>query len=404
MKRYLYILIFLALAGAALSALLTAGYYYPSLHGTLIACGGGLADPCFTVSRSEYGTLFGMPVAAYGLFYYLFVIFTLLVADYAAGNYHLYAAALMLPATAASLAASAVLAALLVRMGVFCAQCAATYAVNALMFAAAVLWMRSVRKQLHLGFRAAAGMILRMESGGPDRRAAYALFIVFAFLLFFAVFSTGTVLNMKTREAAIPPDQVQAHVSGIYSGAPQALELPESALLLGPEAAPVTMVVFTDFLCGACRQFYRVERDLVARYRDRIRIVYYNFPLDRECNAYARHTRYPGSCEASRAFIASGNAGVFGDYLAAHFAAYESIAGRYSPAISLKIASGVTDPDAFAEAMRSQDAADILRRDIELANRYGVNATPTMFINGRRIEGVPPREILEAVIDRELKK
>ena len=41
-------------------------------------------------------------------------------------------------------------------------------------------------------------------------------------------------------------------------------------------------------------------------------------------------------------------------------------------------------------------------RDIALAERLGINGTPTLFVNGREIGGVLPREAMEMIVTREL--
>ncbi len=404
MKRFIYLLIGLSLCGAALSALMLAGHYFPALHGKIIACGGGLADPCFTVNQSEYAVFLGIPVAAYGLYFYLFVVFTLLIGDYAAGRYYYFCAGLLFPLIALALAADAVLGALLVYIGAMCTICVATYAINVLMLIVLLFWLREIRRRDSFGLRDIYRMMTTIGAADSDIRAVYSTFVVFSFLLLFTVFSTSTILQLKTGTMKLAPSQVRAHVNGIYSQAAETMALPESMLTLGPADAPVTMVVFSDFLCSACRELFVAERSLLARYPRSLRIAYYNFPLDKSCNAYAGKTRYAGSCWASKAFIASGGMGLFREYLPAHFSAYGGIAHHYSPEAAVAVASRLGDAESFRNEMNSAATEDVLRRDMDLAQKYGVQATPTLFINGRRIEGVPPVEILYGVIDRELGK
>jgi protein-disulfide isomerase len=46
--------------------------------------------------------------------------------------------------------------------------------------------------------------------------------------------------------------------------------------------------------------------------------------------------------------------------------------------------------------------SNLLRRDIDLAEKLKIRATPTIFIDGRRVDGVAPQEVMEAIIRREL--
>ena len=77
-----------------------------------------------------------------------------------------------------------------------------------------------------------------------------------------------------------------------------------------------------------------------------------------------------------------------------------SRARPYTERFAVALSSGLADPWAFSTALRSGATGALLSRDLELARRYRVTATPTLFINGRRIEGVPPDEVLVQLVGR----
>ncbi|TAL30947.1 MAG: hypothetical protein EPN93_18945 [Spirochaetes bacterium] len=400
MKKFMYLIIVCAILGAGLSALMLLDHYYPDAHARVISCGGGIADPCYAVSQSDFAAFLGVPVAAYGLFFYILIIFILLIADYAGGGYATVAWLFTAALAAAGLLADMALGAILVYMKSLCTICVFTYGINALIATLAALWYRSLRAERGAGIREITREILGFAME-PDRRAASSLFIVFIVLLFFAVFSTATILSVKTAAEKPGADDIMAMVNEFYSREPEARSLPARDLALGDEHAPVTIAVYTDFLCSACYKFYQVEKQVVARYRDNVRFTYYNFPLDRGCNEYIRHTKYQNSCFASRAFIAAARKGMFEEYLMKHFGAYGDIARRYTLDTALLIASSITDADAFLREIQSPRTDERLIEDLKLAESLAINATPTLFINGRRFEGVPPREVLFKIIERE---
>ncbi len=117
-----------------------------------------------------------------------------------------------------------------------------------------------------------------------------------------------------------------------------------------------------------------------------------------------KSTRYPGSCSASRAMIAASRFGIFREYFLAHFGNFKKITHEYTPAAAAGLATDLTDAGAFAGSMESPETGVILARDTALAGRLGVRATPTIIIGGRKIEGVPPAEILSAIVLRELSR
>ena len=88
MKKFIYLILALAIAGAVLSGILLLQHFYPEAKIGIISCGDGIINPCLSLSQSGYVTLFTIPVAAYGLLWYLLALFILLIADYAGGRYH----------------------------------------------------------------------------------------------------------------------------------------------------------------------------------------------------------------------------------------------------------------------------------------------------------------------------
>ena len=108
-------------------------------------------------------------------------------------------------------------------------------------------------------------------------------------------------------------------------------------------------------------------------------------------------------CAASRAMIAASRMGIFREYFLAHFGSFERIKRAFSPDVAIAAAAGLADAEEFTETMNSRETEESLARDLELARRLGIRATPTIIIGGRRLEGVPPAEILFGIIDREFR-
>ena len=119
----------------------------------IISCGGGIVNPCLTLAQSGWSTLFKIPVAAYGLLWYLLAMFIVLIADYAGGRYHAYCLAVILPLAAVAVAADVVLAVILIITKLFCTFCIATYAVNIGILAVAILWFRKAMKDEQFSLR-----------------------------------------------------------------------------------------------------------------------------------------------------------------------------------------------------------------------------------------------------------
>lgn len=401
MRKYSMALIALFIAGAVLSGILLVDHYHPGIQERIVSCGDDLDNPCRALGLSPYSVLFGAPVALYGLYFYLFMLFTLLAADYSGGRYRGDAVAVLLPAAILALIADVVLAALLIKTGLFCKLCIATYAINILAAAVLFVLLGQIGRDGETGFRGIYRGLLGMPRT-PDGRAVFSLFILFGFLLFVALFSAGGMMKANAGRARIPAREIAAHVNDFYSTPVEVHGLPESPLTLGDGELGIS--VFTDFLCGACYQLYQVEKELFARHRGRIRMAYYHYPLDGLCNPDVKSTRYPGSCVASRAMIAASRLGIFREYFLAHFGDFERIRHGYTRETASGTAARLIDADDFVREMESPETDAMLSRDTALAARLGIRATPTIIIGGRKIEGTPPAEILSAIVRRELER
>ena len=414
MKKFTYIILGLTVLGAAITMLLLMQHFFPDRPIGSMFCGGGLVNPCLELSQSRFATIFGLPIAAFGLLYYLLALFIVLIADYAAGKYHDYALLVLLPLSAAAMAADAALGAVLIATKILCTLCISTYAVNAGILAAAILWYRRARRD---GSFSMAGTFRSIFSGGesnPDRRAFYASFVLYVFTFTFAILGFAYILKQKSDTGAaarqkIAPAQVQQFLGNFFRQPVEKTIFPETGIALGDPKAPMTIYVFTDFLCSACSQFYGVEKQLLARYDGKIRVVHYNFPLDQGCNSNVQRTIYQNSCMASRAFISAADAGFIEQYIVRHFSDYEHLSHSYSRDRAVEVLKGLDssarkgiEGPAFLAMMDSPKTTERLNAHLELAKKLKIGATPTLYIGGRRIEGFPPMEVFEAIIATEL--
>ncbi|TFH43213.1 MAG: DsbA family protein, partial [Chrysiogenales bacterium] len=195
-----------------------------------------------------------------------------------------------------------------------------------------------------------------------------------------------------------------------YSLPQEELSLPPAAMTVGDPSAEIRIAVFTDFLCTACYGFHNVKKALMARFPGRIRVDYYNFPLDTVCNRHSPRTVYPNSCVASQAFLAAAERGVFADLLEYHFSRYPESQSRLHRGDSIMNVKGYFEKRMkgyeyaqFLQEVLSERMKLALNEEIELGGRLNIRSVPTLFINGRRIEGVPNAALLESVIAEELR-
>ena len=408
MKKFTYPLIALAIVGAIISGMLLIQHYYPAAKIGIISCGQGIINPCLSLAQSGYATLFTIPVAAYGLLWYLIALFVLLIADYAGGRYYALALALLFPLSIISVAADMVLGFILVVLGILCPLCIATYLVNICMMVLVILWYRTSKKEEGFSLQGAIRELFTAEPS-PDRKAFVSSFVLFLFLLFFAIFATSHIMKIKTEGVKMPEDKTASFLSNFYRSPVEKINFPDTGVVLGNPKADVTIVAFTDFLCSACYEFYRIETLVFSKYRGRVKTVYYHYPLDQSCNGEVKRTVYKNSCIAARAFTAASEGGIVEEYILRHFADYQNTHSRYDQGLAIaafnQIGAGARkglDANRFLAMMNSEATTRRIQEHIGLAKQLKINATPTLFIGGRRLVGVPPMEILDSIIKNQL--
>jgi len=166
---------------------------------------------------------------------------------------------------------------------------------------------------------------------------------------------------------------------------------PGNAPSKGPTGAPVTIIEFSDFQCPYCRQANVTLQKLEERYRDKVRIVFRDFPL-------AMHKQAPKAAEAAACAHEQGKFWEMHDRLFANQANLQvSDLKRYASEAGL-------DTHQFDQCLDSGKYTVTWQEGMKQGSRYGISATPTFFINGRMLVGAKPYESFAEMIDDELNR
>ena len=159
----------------------------------------------------------------------------------------------------------------------------------------------------------------------------------------------------------------------------------------GPAAAPVTIVMFSDFQCSACSATHPLLKEAMAGYGDKIRFVVRDFPLE---------TLHENAFRAALAANAANAQGKFFEYTEILYknqkALDEASLKKYAADLGLKAQQ-------FALDFSSEKTAAKVRKDMADGKSYGINGTPSIFINGQFVRRLTVASFKEA-IDKALKK
>ncbi len=160
---------------------------------------------------------------------------------------------------------------------------------------------------------------------------------------------------------------------------------------MGPESAPVTIVMFSDFQCPYCAEAAELVDDLVDEYEGRVRLVVRDFPL-------ASHPNAQAAAEAARC---ADEQGLYWPLHARLFAHQDAL----EPSDLRRHARSVEGLDAerFDECLSSGRMAILVEGDRADGEAAGVQGTPAFFVNGYPVAGLVERRELELIIDSELR-
>jgi len=227
------------------------------------------------------------------------------------------------------------------------------------------------------------------------------LFLAPKSLLFYGVgtliiFGMGLLFARKLNPQArysfgISPE---AYLKSFYALPQKEIPLPERPIRGSPDAS-VTILVFSDFRSTACRRAESTLKPVLEQYRDRIRQIYLNYPLNSSCNPMVRQTKYPMACIDSKAALCAYQQGKFWEY---HDWVFQNRSIDYeSLADALEM-----ERSSFENCVISEKTAKLLKEDIAAATQFKVDRIPTLYINGRQFRDWSNAERLRLVLESEL--
>ncbi|HEX8160641.1 MAG TPA: thioredoxin domain-containing protein [Pyrinomonadaceae bacterium] len=196
----------------------------------------------------------------------------------------------------------------------------------------------------------------------------------------------GTFEQVKTQVIQYLQDQRRDEALGAYAGqlrqsgsvqtflrepTPPVYEIAtDDQPARGAATAPVTIVEFTDYQCPTCAAQQPVLERIVGEYGERVRLVIRDFPL-------AQHANAQKAAEAAEAARAQGK---YWEYVPLLFANQTALD---VPKLKEYATRAGLDRAKFDAMLDSGQFAEKVARDLNDGNRIGVNATPTIFVNGR---------------------
>ena len=174
----------------------------------------------------------------------------------------------------------------------------------------------------------------------------------------------------------------------------------------GNKNAKVTVVNYDDFECPFCSRMHQtLFPELLKEYGDRVQFIYKDYPLT-EIHPWATRAAVNAACLADQNGEAYWD---FADYIHgnqgevnkekqkdAQFSALDKITMIEAQKHNLDLVK-------LQSCIKAQDEKSV-RASMREGDELGVSATPTLFVNGEKIDGAVPPDQLRDVLDRALKQ
>ncbi|MBC1219517.1 thioredoxin domain-containing protein [Nostoc sp. UCD121] len=152
----------------------------------------------------------------------------------------------------------------------------------------------------------------------------------------------------------------------------------------GSTQSKTVLIEFSDFQCPYCAEAHKTLKQLLAKYPDKVKLVYKNLPL------ISIHAEALPSATAAWAAYQQGK---FWEYHDALFTNQKQL----GEALYLDIAKKLNlDLGKFKRDLPL--ATPAITKDIQLAEKLGVSGTPFFIINSPTFSGVPQLADIENIL------
>lgn len=169
--------------------------------------------------------------------------------------------------------------------------------------------------------------------------------------------------------------------------------LTENDIVIGNREAPVKVVMYSDFECEYCREFYQQAIQASQEFGSDVALVFRHLPL-------SFHARAEEAAEASECAYQQGKFPEYASLLFEKQGEWSKETGSRwftTAARTLRL-----DTRAFQSCLTSPALQTKLEADEASASEYGITGTPSTFVNGTLLSGAVDYAILKKNIEAAL--
>ncbi len=187
------------------------------------------------------------------------------------------------------------------------------------------------------------------------------------------------VADLKRREEANKPLSAEKQKALTAGNAPS----------FGSKKAKVTLVEFSDFECPYCSKAADTVNQIKKKYADKVHFIFRQFPLSFHKNAQV----------AAEASLAANAQGKFWQYHDLLFENQQKLDRKSLDEYAKKIGLNMKK---FKKALDNKTFEATVKSDLKLGELAAVSGTPSLFINGERVQNPTDFNAIDKLITEKL--
>ncbi|MFN3605128.1 MAG: vitamin K epoxide reductase family protein [Leptonema sp. (in: bacteria)] len=398
-KNKIYFLLgsLISIFGVILSILLVCKHSFPDICPTSLGCNIEGVDGCKELGQSEYSKIFGIPIAFFGLVYYLFLglqFFISFLRENVDPIENHSRIRLVYYFSIIGLGFDGILAYINFKILIVpCLLCVYSYFITlSLFFISLVLKNRNKPQK---------NQILILKNGFTMMGVA----VVVSSLIMGFYYVLGESKNTNIdKNQLVPKDKIQEYLKDFYSLKDANLDTKGLKTYEGNPKGYIVIHKFADFLCPHCLHTVHILKKVLQRWPDRIVIYYRQFPLDSTCNSeITSPPRKPYGdwrCNGAQAAVCADEYPNFSDFYHSLFALQEQQLPIDLEQLE-RISKNLNIPwQKLFVCMTSAISQEKINKDVKDAKRIDINSTPTLVINNKLVfRGTPDETYFFHLLD-----
>ena len=339
---------------------------------------------CDGAAKTDVSQFLGIPLAYWGIFFYLTVLFLTFVDRLKQVKFLKFLEVFKNPMSYIAVLGTVAFICSMILAGIsiwvikkLCILCVITYFID---FLIALIAIKG-GKEYFLSFKTT---VLDFIEGAKKYPKTFVILLILAisFLTFSGVTNNFVPHIKKSQEIK----KIMKMKTNPYKA---------DGNILGADNPDVIVELYSDYVCPMCYINNIMLHRAVKEYKN-IQVVHYNLPFDKECNPEISMSMHPGACFMARAALAAkeqGNYWGMGNLL------YEKHPMNDEQLLPI-IEQLRFDKTKFFSDMNSSNTYAKLQSDIKKSYELNIDGTPTMFVNGEKTVGIMSYEDMKDLLEK----